>query len=58
MESVTTVPQTLDHMKEVINLSGKVIPVIDLRMKFSMQEETHTQETCSSSQWNLSRNHR
>jgi len=33
-------------MKGVINLRGKVIPVIDLRLKFSMQEEEHTQETC------------
>ncbi len=43
---ITTVPQTPDHMKGVINLRGKVIPVIDLRLKFSMQEEDHTQETC------------
>ncbi len=43
---ITTVPQTPDYMKGVINLRGKVIPVIDLRLKFSMQEEKHTQETC------------
>ncbi len=43
---ITTVPQTPDYMKGVINLRGKVIPVIDLRMKFSMLEEEHTQETC------------
>ncbi len=43
---ITTVPQTPDYMKGVINLRGKVIPVIDLRMKFSMPEEEHTQETC------------
>ncbi len=43
---ITTVPQTPDYMKGVINLRGKVIPVIDLRMKFLMQEEEHTQETC------------
>ena len=43
---ITTVPQTPDYMKGVINLRGKVIPVIDLRMKFAMQEEEHTQETC------------
>nr|MBC8548624.1 purine-binding chemotaxis protein CheW [Candidatus Brocadiales bacterium] len=30
----------------VINLRGKVIPVIDLRLKFTMQEEEHTKETC------------
>ena len=43
---ITSVPQTPDYMKGVINLRGKVIPVIDLRMKFSMHEEEHTQETC------------
>ncbi len=43
---ITTVPQTPDYMKGVINLRGKVIPVIDLRMKFSMQEDEHTKETC------------
>ena len=43
---ITTVPQTPEYMKGVINLRGKVIPVIDLRLKFSMEEETHTQETC------------
>ncbi len=43
---ITTVPQTPDFMKGVINLRGKVIPVIDLRLKFAMQEEEHTQETC------------
>ena len=43
---ITTVPQAPDYMKGVINLRGKVIPVIDLKLKFSMQEEEHTQGTC------------
>ena len=43
---ITTVPQTPEYMKGVINLRGKVIPIIDLRLKFSMQEEEHTKETC------------
>jgi purine-binding chemotaxis protein CheW len=43
---ITTVPQTPDYMKGVINLRGKVIPIIDLRSKFSMAEVEHTQETC------------
>ncbi len=43
---ITTVPQTPEYMKGVINQRGKVIPVIDLRLKFSLQEEEHTQETC------------
>ena len=43
---ITTMPQTPDYMKGVINLRGKVIPVIDLRLKFSMPEAEHTHETC------------
>jgi len=43
---ITTVPQTPDFMKGVINLRGKVIPVVDLRLKFSMSEEEYTQKTC------------
>ena len=44
---ITSVPQTPNYMKGVINLRGKVIPVIDLRLKFSMPEKDHTQETCT-----------
>ncbi len=44
---ITNVPQTPDYMRGVINLRGKVIPVIDLRLKFSMPEDEHTQETCT-----------
>ncbi|MHC4884602.1 MAG: chemotaxis protein CheW [Planctomycetota bacterium] len=44
--AVTSVPQTPPFVKGVINLRGKVIPVIDLRLKFGMEEAEHTQETC------------
>ncbi len=47
MMDITSVPQTPDYMKGVINLRGKVIPIIDLRVKFSMTEQEHTQETCT-----------
>jgi purine-binding chemotaxis protein CheW len=47
MMDITSVPQTPDYMKGVINLRGKVIPVIDLRLKFEMTELKHTQETCT-----------
>ena len=46
MMDITTVPQTPDFVKGVINLRGKVIPVVDLRLKFGMQEVEATQETC------------
>ena len=43
---ITAVPRTPDYLKGVINLRGKVIPIVDLRSKFSMPEIEHTQETC------------
>jgi purine-binding chemotaxis protein CheW len=44
--SITAVPRTPEFVKGVINLRGKVIPVIDLRLKFAMDEAEHTEETC------------
>ncbi len=47
MMSVTTLPQTPDFVKGVINLRGKVIPVIDLRLKFGMETIDYTERTCT-----------
>jgi len=44
--NITPVPRTPHFVKGVINLRGKVIPVIDLRLKFDMEEAEHTSETC------------
>lgn len=43
---ITAVPRTPEFVKGVINLRGKVIPVVDLRLKFGLQETEHTEETC------------
>lgn len=43
---VTRVPQTPDYMLGVINLRGSVVPVINLRRKFGMDELEHTVDTC------------
>lgn len=43
---ITSVPRTPAFIKGVINLRGKVIPVIDLRLKFGMQEISYTERTC------------
>ncbi|MDH5542525.1 MAG: chemotaxis protein CheW [Nitrospinota bacterium] len=43
---ITEVPQVPDFIKGVINLRGKVIPVIDLRLKFGMPAVEYTRETC------------
>jgi len=44
-DTVTKVPQTPDMMKGVINLRGAVVPVIDLRIKFGMEEAEKTVNT-------------
>jgi purine-binding chemotaxis protein CheW len=46
MMKVTTVPQTPGFVKGVINLRGKVIPVIDLRLRFGMEPMDYTERTC------------
>ena len=46
VQEITAVPQTPDFVKGVINLRGRVIPVIDLRMKFGLPELDYTERTC------------
>lgn len=43
---ITRVPRTPDYMCGVINLRGKVIPVVDLRVKFSMEPGPMTNKRC------------
>lgn len=44
--TVTKVPRTPEYIKGVINLRGKVIAVIDLRLKFGMEFLDATEQTC------------
>ena len=46
MLPITSVPQTPEFVKGVINLRGKVLPVIDLRQKFGMSEMEYNEKTC------------
>lgn len=46
MQSITVVPQMPEYVKGVINLRGKVIPVIDLRQKFELETHETTELTC------------
>lgn len=43
---ITSVPQTPEFVKGVINLRGKVIPVLDLRLRFSLPPLEYTERTC------------
>ena len=45
MMDITAVPQTPRFLRGLINLRGKVIPVIDLRLKFGLPEEAYTERT-------------
>ncbi len=46
MMTITSVPRTPEFVKGVINLRGKVIPIIDLRLKFSMEAIPYSERTC------------
>ena len=46
LTQITAVPQMPDYLKGVINLRGKVIPVVDLRLKFQISKAETTNHTC------------
>jgi purine-binding chemotaxis protein CheW len=46
MMDITAVPKAPPHVQGVVNLRGKVVPVIDLRTRFSMPTVESTEETC------------
>src|SRR4030043_1578395 len=46
MMPITTIPLTPPFVKGVINLRGKVIPVLNLRLKFGMEEVGYSERTC------------
>ena len=46
MTLITHMPNTMKFMKGVINLRGKVIPVMDLRLRFGMPVMDYNERTC------------
>ena len=46
LHDIAFIPNTPACVKGVINLRGKVIPVVDLRLKFGMPEAQYTDRTC------------
>ena len=46
MMSITMVPRMPSFIRGVINLRGKVIPIVDVRLKFGMEVAAQTEETC------------
>jgi len=46
MMGITRVPRTPDYVRGVINLRGRVIPIVSLRKKFKMPAVADTEKTC------------
>jgi purine-binding chemotaxis protein CheW len=46
MQTIVAVPDMPDYVKGVINLRGQVIPVLDLRINFNMEEREYDDRTC------------
>jgi purine-binding chemotaxis protein CheW len=46
IQEITAVPETPGYVKGVLNLRGKVVPVVDLRLKFELPEHEYTERTC------------
>lgn len=47
MLHITQVPRTVPYLKGVINLRGKIIPLVDLRLKFGLSEKPYDEKTCT-----------
>jgi purine-binding chemotaxis protein CheW len=46
LTSITAVPQMPDYIRGVINLRGKIIPVMDLRLRFGFAAAANTEQNC------------
>lgn len=46
MHKIIQVPNTENYIKGVINLRGKIIPVIDIRLRFNLEFKEYNERTC------------
>ncbi len=46
IQNITSIPDMPHYIKGVINLRGKVIPVMDVRMRFNISEQAYNERTC------------
>jgi len=46
IQSITEIPEMADYIKGVINLRGKVIPVMDVRLRFKLPPRDYDERTC------------
>lgn len=47
MQKITDLPQMPDYIKGIINLRGKIVPVVDMRTRFKREEIPYTDRTCT-----------
>lgn len=45
-QDITEIPESDDYIKGLINLRGKIIPVIDVRVRFKQEPMEYTDRTC------------
>ena len=45
-QEITAVPESEEYIKGLINLRGKIIPVIDVRLRFKQEPFEYTDRTC------------
>ena len=46
IQKITDLPETPQYVKGVINLRGKVIPLVDVRLRFQLEEKEYNDRTC------------
>ncbi len=46
IQAITEMPETPDYLKGIINLRGKIIPVMDVRLRFGKQPREYDDRTC------------
>lgn len=46
VQSATGVPNVPSYIKGIINLRGKIVPVIDVRLKFNQEQRAYDDKTC------------
>lgn len=46
IQKITQIPDMPDYVKGVINLRGKIIPVVDVRLRFRLPEMAYHERTC------------
>jgi len=46
MQAITAIPDTPDYIRGIINLRGKIIPVMDVRLRFMKELKEYNERTC------------